>query len=449
MYRLLAALGIVLAVRTAHAESAKEALERCLQAPVTDTTVARTNPWIVHTSAWEDLLAAAQNCTDEKKWKECMGMNARQWPDNQVQADYDAFERAVLQLPLNTKGLTYPRTTAPSGVFLKTREFCLEQGRSSCMGRLTSNITYSRKTSEQLPLLWDAIDSAAHDEAARRRDDACHRQWDGKVEEESRGAGKPATPKSQAGASSATGAQQPSPNGQAASGTATAGIAPPQKSQQQIEAEQNLAHANATAAGAQAATQAVSAAAPQLANLVTQMPDIDGRIRGSFEATLPIGGFVADPSGISLAFPFRLQLRFFKWFTSKESFERSERQRGLEITAALCGAPAIGGEGAGYATLGARYWHGWFGVGPQLAAGGGSDGLATAALQLSAGAFVAQRRGAIIFSVAGNTKATEQYDGYVSGSLEIGIRMFGFSFRADKFKSVGIIAFGMKVVLPW
>jgi hypothetical protein len=239
------------------------------------------------------------------------------------------------------------------------------------------------------------------------------------------------------------GQQQPGP------GAATSAGAP-KKSDQQVAAEQKLAHANATVAQAQAVTQAWTAAAPQLEQVAAQAPDIEGRIRGSFEATFPIGGFIASPDGVSLAFPFRLQVRLFKWFTSKESFERDERQKGIEVTGALGMAPAISGGGASYVTLGARYWHGWFGIGPQLATGGGDGGgYQTLALQLSAGAYVAHRRGQIIVTLAGDTKATEQYDGFVSASFEVALRLFGFSFRADKFEGVGIIAFGMKVVLPW
>ena len=77
--------------------SKQAALAQCLAQPITPMRTIETNPFMAFVQEYQGLLAAAQGeCAAPGKWRECMGMNARLWPD-EAAANYfrDMQRRAV------------------------------------------------------------------------------------------------------------------------------------------------------------------------------------------------------------------------------------------------------------------------------------------------------------------------------------------------------------------
>jgi hypothetical protein len=226
----VSAIVIVAASTNTFAESAKDALAKCLATPQVYMQVTYLNRFPVN--AYDDMLRrATSTCPDPDwgEWQECMGSNAVLWPDDELQAALDDYRIRLYKGPRLkrwTKKFTAP-TYDYALDFKGTREFCIEKDltydasatQKFCISRLQQHIEALRQLSNSVLQLLDYEQAVSNEAVDIAHEDSCHARFARAVESESGAAGD----STRTGASDSSAGAQPESDAGGGGRTGSAG----------------------------------------------------------------------------------------------------------------------------------------------------------------------------------------------------------------------------------
>jgi hypothetical protein len=156
-------------------DTAKQ-LAACLAQPGPQMRTAQTNPFQSYVTQYQSLLEEAGKCPDTgAAWRDCIGMNARIWPDSEAQRDEtdfnSRFNAVVSFMPAGPSACLYNQSIGT------TRSFCSTMSQAACQQRLQQNIADLQCSLTVLPRVWEGEMSRNDADAKQKQDDDCRRRF--------------------------------------------------------------------------------------------------------------------------------------------------------------------------------------------------------------------------------------------------------------------------------